>query len=57
MVNRVRFKSSETLISKTILLETSVVSIIKVGNIAVPGGVSDGRLTDVRRKYQVHDRL
>lgn len=55
MVNRVRFKSSETLISKTILVETSVVSIIKVGNIAVPWSVSDGRLTDVRRMYQVHD--
>lgn len=55
MVSRVRFKSSETLISKTILVETCVVSIVQVGNIAVPWGVSDGWLTDVRRKYQVHD--
>lgn len=55
MVSRERFKSSETLISKTVLVETSVVSIIKVGNIAVAWSVSYGRLTDVRRKYQVHD--
>lgn len=36
VVNRVRFKSSETLISKTIFVETSEVSIIKVSNLAVP---------------------